>query len=258
LTRGSGKIVDDDVLIRPSRGRRDPDAAPDLILGMTDPMLARLAAESGAKQVSVPGLGPSRAYEVRRGTARPRLTLAGPFLGAPQAVLGLEKMIVLGARRIWVTGWCGSLQPDLCIGDLVDPVDALEDEGTSRHYPLSGPAPRADEGLRRSLATALEGRGVSIRSGRIWSTDAVYRETRGKVHALGRVGVLAVDMEMSALLTVAAYRGVRLAGLLVVSDELFDRAWRPGFSSPALRDGSGAAVKAILEAVHAHGPAPEG
>jgi uridine phosphorylase len=164
-------------------------------------------------------------------------------------VLGLEKLIALGAGRIWVTGWCGSLQADLRIGDLVVPVDALPEEGTSQHYPLPQPDPATDEGLRKALAAALERRGLNARSGRLWTTDAVYRETRDKVLAMGRAGVLAVDMEISALLTVAAYRGVRLAGLLVVSDELSGGAWHPGFSSRELRGGSSAAVGTILEAI---------
>ncbi len=249
----SGKRLDEDVLIRPSRGRRDSDAAPDLILGMTAAMLERLSSESGARRIPVSGLGLSSAYEVRDGADRPRLTLAGPFLGAPQAVLGLEKMIALGARRIWVTGWCGSLQPDLCIGDLVDPVDAVSDEGTSRHYPLQGPAPTADSVMRQALGSALKRRGLERRTGRIWSTDAVYRETRDRVQALGREGVLAVDMEMSALLTVAAWRGVRLAALLVVSDELAGLSWRPGFSTRIVRDRERAAVETVLEAADSVG-----
>jgi len=251
-TDALGDPFDEEVLIRPAKGPADPEAAPDLILAMTAPLLKLFVQRTGALETRVSDYGLYRVYQAfREGEAGPRLTLAGPFIGAPQAVMGLEKMIALGARRIWVTGWCGSLQPDLVIGDLVDPVDALEDEGTSQHYPLSGKAPRADEGLRASLASALKRRERSPRSGRLWSTDAVYRETRGKVQALGRAGVLAVDMEISALLTVAAYRGVRLAALLAVSDELFDLTWRPGFSSRALRDGSEAAVKAILEAVDA-------
>jgi hypothetical protein len=48
-------------------------------------------------------------------------------------------------------------------------------------------------------------------------------------------GVLAVEMEMSALMTLAAYRSVELSGLLVVSDELFDLKWHRGFSSPVFK-----------------------
>ena len=42
-------------------------------------------------------------------------------------------------------------------------------------------------------------------------------------------------MEMCALMTVAIYRSVRLAGLLVVSDELFDLRWHAGFKNTGFK-----------------------
>jgi hypothetical protein len=42
-------------------------------------------------------------------------------------------------------------------------------------------------------------------------------------------------MEMAALMTLSRYRSVRLAGLLVVSDELADLKWRPGFRDPRFK-----------------------
>lgn len=157
------------------------------------------------------------------------LFLCGPFLGAPQAVMGMEKLIALGARRIWVLGWCGSLQPDLKAGDLVLPSYAVSEEGTSQHYPLGKKKAGADRELTRILGEALTREGHAYRTGRVWTTDAPYRETPSKVGEYGRRGVLAVEMEISALMTVSIYRSVRLAGLLVVSDELAALKWRPGF-----------------------------
>ena len=48
-------------------------------------------------------------------------------------------------------------------------------------------------------------------------------------------GVGAVDMEFSALCTVASLRQVACAGLFVVSDELWGDTWKPGFSSHRFR-----------------------
>ncbi len=42
-------------------------------------------------------------------------------------------------------------------------------------------------------------------------------------------------MEMSALITVAAYRSVEIAGLLLVSDELFSLDWHHGVGSQTLK-----------------------
>jgi uridine phosphorylase len=249
LNSRTDSVEEDPVLIRPVRGRGEPPAAPDLILGMTRPVLDRLVERTGARETAVTDFGLYRAFEAGGPDTPPWITLAGPFIGAPQAVLGLERMIARGARRIWVTGWCGSLQSDLRIGDLVMPLEALSEEGTSRHYPTAESSPKTDPHLSQAVRTAVNHRGGSCRSGRLWTTDAPYRETRRSVRAFQEAGILAVDMEMSALLAVAAFRGVRLAALLVISDELFDLTWRRGFSSPSLREGTGRLVEALLEAV---------
>ncbi len=60
--------------------------------------------------------------------------LAGPALGAPAAVLALEKLVVLGAERILVVGPCGSLAEEAPIGTVVVATEAVSEEGTSRLY----------------------------------------------------------------------------------------------------------------------------
>jgi hypothetical protein len=42
-------------------------------------------------------------------------------------------------------------------------------------------------------------------------------------------------MELSAIFTVAGFREMEAAGILVVSDELSDYQWRPGFKRPAFK-----------------------
>lgn len=187
-------------------------------------------------------------YRIRHKNGYP-ISLAGPFLGAPQAVLGMEKLIALGAKRIWVIGYCGSLDPGLRIGDILIPVDAASEEGTSRHYPVGGKTIRTDEPLNLRIEKRLKEKSLPYRYGRVWTTDAPYRETVEKVRMHMAAGVMGVEMEISALLTVAAYREVRLSGLLLVSDELFDLKWRPGFSSPLLKDRSREAGELMLDLI---------
>ncbi len=172
------------------------------------------------------------------GAGRAPACLAGPCLGAPQAVMALEKLIALGAGRIWVFGWCGSLQPQVRIGDILLPTGAVSEEGTSAHYPLREPNPGPDAALAGRLRRRLRQCGMPFHEGRVWSTDAPYRETPGKVCRFRQQGVVAVDMEMSALMTVAAFRRVSLGAMLVVSDELSGPGWKPGFSSDRLRRAS--------------------
>ena len=89
---------------------------------------------------------------------------------------------------------------------------------------------------------------VDFRSGKIWTTDAVYRETREKVERYQKQGVLAVEMEISALFSVAQFRQVELGAMLVVSDELSALKWRPGFRDKRFVEGHQTACKMVREA----------
>jgi len=188
-------------------------------------------------------------------TAWPDLILAGPILGAPQAAMVLEHLSRRGVRTFLSLGWCGSLRPELVWGDIVLPVSALSEEGTSAHYPLQDGPAGADPELAGRLTENLNELGYKFRDGRVWSTDAPFRETRDKAKKYAADGMLAVDMETSALMTVARFRGLAWAGLLVVSDELWGEKWRPGFESAELEDGLTKAARAVLAAA---GPAPGG
>jgi purine-nucleoside phosphorylase len=61
------------------------------------------------------------------------------------------------------------------------------------------------------------------------------------------MGILAVEMEISALITVAAYRSVALTGVLVVSDELSSLEWRHGFRAETVLKSSREACTVLLD-----------
>jgi uridine phosphorylase len=220
--------ANDDALIQPRKGVNDPALGPDVLMVAISQDLARL---SKIKSMEGFDQGFFRIFR-EKGQTGAGLSLAGPFLGAPQAVMVMEKVVALGAKRICMFGWCGSLHPDLRIGDFVIPLSAIPEEGTSKHYPVRKRNPGTDPELSQVLEKALDQEGLSFRKGTVWTTDAPYRETASKVKTYMEKGVLAVEMEMSALITLAVYRSVMVSGLLIVSDELFDLKWHRGFSSP--------------------------
>ena len=167
--------------------------------------------------------------------------MASP-IGAPVAVMLLEQLIALGARRFLYLGFCGALNPALTIGDLFIPRQAIREEGTSYHYLSAGVEPTAAAAMTALLQEEGERQGVQAKQGRLWTTDAPYRETAEKIAGFRAAGVQAVDMEVAALLSVAAYRGCEVAALLVVSDECYHPTWRPGFGAREMRRGCQDAV----------------
>jgi len=245
---------DNQEIIRPIKGKGDPDLGPVALMVMLHQELKWLVRISGAVEVRFSETPLYRLYQADGGpSGAPPVALAGPFFGAPHAVLGLEKLIALGVKTVWVLGWCGSLQPDLNAGHFVIPDRAVSEEGTSRHYPIAKKAPEAHPGLTCTVAQAAARNGWAYKKGTVWTTDAIYRETPKKVRHFQKMGVLAVDMEMSALLTVAAYRRADLAALLVVSDELSSLKWKPGFSNPRLYENTRMGGQLLLDLARATG-----
>lgn len=222
-------------VITPRRSRGDPQIPPDALVAIVRTDLDRITREISARRVSFSASHLFSLFEGALSGGGP-FSVAGPFFGSPHAAAGIEKLIALGARRFWVLGWCGAIDPALSIGDMIVPSGAFSEEGTSRLYTGEQTPLTPHGGLTARLDAALDKRAIKPARGPVWTTDALYRETPSKIRAYGAMGALAVEMELSALLSVAVFRSVALAALLVVSDELSPAGWRPGFSNPQLKE----------------------
>lgn len=236
----------DEAVVKPVKGKRTPTLGADAILVGTSGDLERLVQSIPLHSVNPRPLFNSRLY-VEQGN--PSATaVVGPIVGAPYAAMVLETLIVWGARRFIFLGWCGAVSPEVAIGDLIIPTAALIDEGTSLHYPCVG-MPSDTSYPEASALGRIRGQFVGgntpFREGAVWTTDAIFRETPAKVRRFLAKGALAVDMETSALLTIARYRGVEIGSILVVSDELSTLKWVPGFKSEAFASGRTKAYEVI-------------
>ena len=168
--------------------------------------------------------------------------------GAPMAVGWCEEVIAAGVRTLLIGGAVGSLQRDLTIGHYVVPTSAIREEGTSLHYVPPDHQPRAEGPATRALVAAAQASDRQVSTGRVWTTDAPYREFTGKVRQYAEQGVLGVEMEASALMTLAELRGVDLGLLLTVSDHVFDPAWPNIFGSDQYRENCAQLAGILLDA----------
>lgn len=233
------------VVIEPRREAGEPElSGPGLLL--VNPLEARvagdLAKEAGWHRYPT---FPGALWAAPRGGG----WIIGPALGAPVAAMALEKTIALGGEQVIAVGWCGALSPQLQVGDLLLPTLAVSEEGTSRHYPVAGPAV-ADPLLLERLASHLEEENQSLHLGPVWSTDAPYRECVEKVVAYREQGVMGVEMEFAALVQVAAFRGVPLAAVLLVSDMVAEEgAWQPEYRKINFKQRSRSLLKRLWQIV---------
>jgi purine-nucleoside phosphorylase len=218
---------DADILIHPKRGRKEQ------IIPQTGILLVN-PSEAASCHLRLRQLGGYSQYlfnsELTIAAAQ-KFFVAGPAIGAPMAAMTMEKLIALGAKRIILFGWCGALARNFSIGDILLPNEAISGEGTSEYYPLKLPASPSLM-LRINIENVFHKENMTVSAGRVWSTDAVYRESRLKLQELhSNNNVSAVDMEFSALCSVACFRNIQFAAVLIVSDELWGSKWNPGFSS---------------------------
>jgi uridine phosphorylase len=166
------------------------------------------------------------------------LTLIHPGLGAPLSALLLEELIALGCRAFIACGGAGVLDKGVGAGHVVVPTAAVRDDGTSYHYVPPGREVAPDSGAVEAISRTLAAASVPFRLAKTWTTDAVYRETPGRVAARRAEGCLTVEMEAAALFAVARFRRVPLASMLYGGDDVSGLTWdqREGFDRVAVRE----------------------
>jgi purine-nucleoside phosphorylase len=147
-------------------------------------------------------------------------------IGAPAAAIVTEELIRLGARRLIRIGTCGGIGRGIRTGDLVIATAATPFDGTTATYLHGEPyAPAADFGLVRSLVDAAAAAGAVHHVGPICTVDVFYNPDADYFSRWAARGVLAFEMESSALFFLAARASaagedVRAASILTVSDVL--------------------------------------
>jgi uridine phosphorylase len=147
-------------------------------------------------------------------------------VGAPIAAARLERAIALGARKFIACGGAGALDgARLPVGHVVVPTAAIRDEGTSYHYLPPGREVEPSPHAVKAIEQVLRNRGIPYLSAKTWTTDGVYRETRGRVERRRGEGAMVVEMEAAAFFAVARFRGVDFGQLLYAADDVSGDEW---------------------------------
>ena len=142
-------------------------------------------------------------------------------MGPPSLSIVVEELLRLGARRLIRVGTCGGIADGLQTGDLVIATAACPVDGATNTY-LHGEAyaPAADFNLTRALVDAATAAGIEVQTGLVASVDVFYNTDEDYAKRWRERGVLAFEMEASALFFLAARAGAQAACALTVSDVL--------------------------------------
>lgn len=150
------------------------------------------------------------------------VSVQGTGMGQPSmAIYAHELMAEYGVRTLVRVGSCGGMRPEVRVRDLVVAMSASTDSAMNTHrFDGVHYAPTADFDLLVRLVDACRGTGSTVHVGQVASWDVFYSDRPDLRDRLTDYGVLAVEMEVAALYTLAAKHGARAAAVCTVSDSL--------------------------------------
>ena len=127
--------------------------------------------------------------------------MIGGTVGAPFAVLVAEELFALGCRALVSISSAGLVAERFAPPFFLLVERALRDEGTSTHYMPPGRYADADPSLVAAVRERMAGLSVPVHTGSSWTTDAPFRETKGLIASRRMDGIVSVEMEAAAILT---------------------------------------------------------
>ncbi|MEL7625333.1 MAG: nucleoside phosphorylase [Anaerolineaceae bacterium] len=148
-----------------------------------------------------------------------------PGIGSALGAGLLDQAIGSGARNIIACGGCGVLDKNVACGHVLLPTAAYREEGTSYHYLPPSSTVEIEPTVINLMETVLFENRIEYLKTKSWTTDGFYRETLGKAAYYKSQGVLAVEMEMSALAAVAKFRNVKFGQYLYAGDMVVPEGW---------------------------------
>ncbi len=141
-------------------------------------------------------------------------------IGSPQAALIINCLAYLdNLKSVIMLGMCGGIDDILEVGNFLIPSAAIRGEGTSRHYlPPEFPAIPASS-VNLYCIGAVRKVGLSLSCGIVYTTDRRLWEYDEKfIKYLREQRILAIEMELATLFSVAYRHEVPIGSIMLVSD----------------------------------------
>jgi purine-nucleoside phosphorylase len=156
------------------------------------------------------------------------VSVQGSGMGQPSLAIYVNELFAeYDVQSVVRVGSCGALTEKLALRDIVIASGACTDSSMNRiAFEGLDYAPVADFGLLRAAVDAAEARSSAgsatgqTHVGLIFSKDSFYFARPELVTRMVEYGVLAVEMEASALYTLAARFGRRALAICTVSDHI--------------------------------------
>jgi len=143
-------------------------------------------------------------------------------VGSPVASDSVYFLRFTRCRNVIYWGSIGALKENINIGDIITPTAAVRGEGSSKYHVEEWyPAVASFELLRKAapiLEETFSKLGVQVHYGVIYTTDSFAAETREFLEKLQKRNIIGIEMETSAIFTLANLQGMNVMAIHIVSD----------------------------------------
>lgn len=151
-----------------------------------------------------------------------KVSVQGTGMGAPSIGIYTNELISeFGCKNLIRVGTAGSYREDIKVRDVVIAMSSSSTSGMNRlRFNGADYAPTANFELFNSAVKAAERKNIAVKAGNVLTADEFYSDDFDDYKKWAKFGVLCVEMETSALYTIAAKLGARALTILTISDSL--------------------------------------
>lgn len=151
-----------------------------------------------------------------------RVSVQGSGMGMPSLSIYIHELVnEYQVNTLIRVGTCGAFQPELKVGDIVLPMTSSTNSQINRlRFGGMDYAPTASFDLLLKAYQAASARDVRVHVGGMFSSDSFYNDDPDWWKKWAAYGTLVVEMETTALYTLAAKYKARALSILTVSDNL--------------------------------------
>ncbi|GHH98322.1 purine-nucleoside phosphorylase [Neobacillus kokaensis] len=150
-----------------------------------------------------------------------RISVQGTGMGVPSISIYIhELMQSYNAQKLIRVGTCGAIQKDVKVRDVILAMSSSSDSNINRlTFGHVDYAPTANFDLLKKAYDAGIEKGLNLRVGSVFTADSFYNDNED-LEKLARYQILALEMETTALYTLAAKFGRKALSVLTVSDHI--------------------------------------
>lgn len=151
-----------------------------------------------------------------------KISVMGTGMGIPSCSIYSKELITeYGVKNLIRVGSCGTVLPDIVLGDIIIAMGASTDSKTNRMRFMDHDfAAIADYHLLNRAVLAAQKNNTKVLIGNVFSSDLFYTPQAEIFDLMEQMGILGVEMEAAGLYGTAAAYGAKALTILTVSDHI--------------------------------------